>query len=72
MRQMEKTRQIPFVWREGIIAYEHTSHSSNIKALKWHASWKLLFSIGLTLELTLKTVDDSSLQIINDESTTNL
>ena len=49
------------MWREGIIAHEHTSHSCNIKALNWYADQTLIFFlVDLTPELVLKTPNSST------------
>ena len=41
-------------WREGMIVYKRTSHSSDIKALKLSRMRRLLFLVDLMLELVLK------------------
>ena len=35
-------------WREGIIVNKRTSHSSNVKSLKYCAVWRLLILVDLT------------------------
>jgi hypothetical protein len=42
-------------WRERIIVYERTSHTSNIKVMKYFLGSRLLSLVYLTLELALKT-----------------
>ena len=32
----------PDSWRKGVIVYERTSHSCNIKDSKYYTTWKLL------------------------------
>lgn len=56
---------------EGIIAYKLYSRASNIKALKYYATWMSFLIIDLTSDL-LERFPTSLVQIIRDELTTNL
>jgi hypothetical protein len=44
-------------WIEGIIIYKRTSHSSNIKTLKYCASWRLLLIVDLALKIASETLN---------------
>lgn len=39
------------------MAYERTSHSSNIKALKYYAAWRLLFLVDFDTEISFKDLE---------------